>query len=445
MKKSLPTVVIIGRPNVGKSLLFNRLIGKRQSLVHDAPGMTLDFIEAELELDSTHRLQLIDTGGVFGEQDQWTPYVREKMEYACRHADYILLVTDASQGKISGDTDLALWLRSTLQKNWALVVNKSEGFDETTALSDFLSIGCDDMFAVSAKHGMGFRELKKHLQKSTAHLLTLSDSIETDLTSVAIVGRPNVGKSSLINRLLRTPRMVVSKHPGTTRDSVSSLLDNGQHTIKLIDTAGMKRRVATSEWEKLAVVASRRSLRVADCAILVVDAEQGVTHQDKRIAHLIDEAGCALVIIANKTDLLPANRRFATKQKIINDIGCNFKVECLMLSATIKSGFPYRRLLASVQASGTSANCHFGTPQLNRILQQAIESNPPKHVGKYRPKLRFVHQIGESPIRLLIYGNSTEKVTAPYRRYLMNYFGQTLSIIGAPIRLSFKTDNNPYV
>ncbi len=446
MKKNIPTIVIVGRPNVGKSLLFNRLIEKRQALVHNAPGMTLDYIGGDLKFDETTRAHLIDTGGVYGEQDKWTPYVKEKMEYACRQADFVVLVTDAQQGKMSGDEEIAAWVRSTIQKEWVVVVNKAEGMEEVTACSDFLSLGCSDMLVVSAKHGTGFKSLKKHLQNSIDQPL-LDETPFTDggMTSVAIVGRPNVGKSSLTNRLLRAPRMVVSKHPGTTRDSVSSVLDDGHKQIKLIDTAGMKRRSAISEWEKLAVVASRRSLKVASCALLVVDAVEGVTHQDKRIAHLIDEAGCALVIIANKADLLPAAKRHAAKQRIIADIACNFTVDCLTVSATTATGFPHKRLLASVHSAAKNANSNFPTSYLNQVLQQALDNNPPHHVGKFRPKLRFMHQSSNSPIRVVIHGNSTDKITATYRRYLINYFGKALSIVGAPIRIAFKTEDNPYV
>lgn len=447
MTDKLPRVVVVGRPNVGKSLLFNRLVGRRLSLVQRDPGMTLDTVEA-----SWQGAVLVDTGGVFGEVDEFSPLVLKKMQGACAAATHLLMVVDAQQGMVAGDAELVQWLRERAQKPWTLVINKAEGMDDATAKADFMRLGQARCFVVSAKQGSGLAGLSEFLRAQLPRQTTdgadgaSMDAAETTPDfSVAVVGRPNVGKSSLTNRLLKTSRMAVSATAGTTRDAVATTLVRGQQRIQLIDTAGMKRKLVRADQEKLAVVAARQKLKEVECAVLVVDMQQGITHQDKRIATLIQEAGTAMLVVANKADLLPPAERQARRQQILAALHCPFRVGCLAVSTTTVRGFPIAKLFSAIATACRHANRRYATAHLNQALQKAITAHPPVHVGAHRPKLRYMLQTGACPLHFVIHGNSTHKISASYHRYLLNFFGEALGIVGAPIRLTYKKDANPYV
>ena len=316
----LANVVIVGRPNVGKSLLFNRLLRQRHALVHGAPGMTLDFLRERLPLGNGRSVWLADTGGVRGEEDEWTPLISAQMQHAAQDADLFLLVVDGRKGLVSGDAELARALRRR-HTPWWLLVNKAEGMEAAAALADFHQLGSATALTLSAKHGSGLQTLRQQLAENfpPADVVDLATGAEETAAeenkppSIAVVGRPNVGKSTFINRLLGDARLAVCERPGTTRDKISCELAHPAGNVVLVDTAGIRRRRATAEREKLGVAATRRALAQADCAILMIDLAAGVTYQDKRIAAQIEEAGCALVVVANKADLLPARRPAAPR------------------------------------------------------------------------------------------------------------------------------------
>ena len=300
---TLPVVVIVGRPNVGKSLLFNRLCGRRAAIVHDAPGMTLDYLMETAVIGDGRAICLIDTGGVSGEQNEWSADILQRMEQAAQQADAVLVVVDAACGGQHGDAELL----SMLRRRWPhlprlLLVNKSEGLAEAQACADFYAFK-EDMLPVSAKRGGGLTALRQQLTT----LLPAADVQQTG-TPLAIVGRPNVGKSTLMNHLLKEDRVVVTDIPGTTRDNVRATLSSSHGEFLLIDTAGMRRRRANAEREKFSVAAAREAIQQAAAVLLVWDMSEGVHHQDKRLAAMIIEAGCGAVLIGNKSDLVPTAR-----------------------------------------------------------------------------------------------------------------------------------------
>ena len=436
-----PEVVIIGRPNVGKSLLFNRLVGQRRSIVHKTPGMTLDILRESVDLGENCRVWLTDTGGVGGGEDEWSGDIRERMRQAADKADLIILVTDARRGQMAGDADLARQLRRQWQAPWVVAVNKAEDMDEEMARADFLSLGAPETLSLSAKRGTGLAELRRHLRR----LLQPAPAADRPaLPSVAVVGRPNAGKSSLINRLLGQSRMIVSERPGTTRDTVFSELELPDGNLTLIDTAGMRRQRASTEWEKLSVAAARRMLHAADCALLVVDLSDGLTHQDKRIAQLAGESDCALVVVANKTDLLPPPARKAAVRRLLDEISPEMIVEVIPLSATGKRSLPKRTLSAALHRALAARQISPSTARLNQLLQEIVARNPPPYRGRVRPKLRYAHPGGERPLRIVIHGNATRRVDPTYRRYLASAFADALRLVGAPVKITLRSEENPY-
>lgn len=297
MNDEAPTLVIVGRPNVGKSLLFNRLLGRRAALVHDEPGMTLDFLSEDFCLPDGRTVNLLDTGGVMGEEDDWTVLVKKQMKLAVERADVLLFVTDARTGPHPGDEELLRFLRRCRPNTPRLLaVNKAEGLSFPEA--DFYALGEEEILSVSAKRGSGLAALLRAVQRMTVDAPT---GEYEDALPVAVVGRPNVGKSTLINCMLGDERLVVSERSGTTRDAVKVKWQTAQGCFALIDTAGMRRRRAEGSRERLSVAAAHMALQDAEVAFLVVDLAHGITRQDKRIIGLIDKAGCAVVLLANKS------------------------------------------------------------------------------------------------------------------------------------------------
>ncbi|MCH9758905.1 MAG: ribosome biogenesis GTPase Der [Proteobacteria bacterium] len=460
----IPAVVIVGRPNVGKSLLFNRLIKRRQALVHHKPGMTLDFLRERLTLTNGREVWLSDTGGVSGESDEWTDIVEQQMLHVSASADLFLLVVDYQIGLHRGDIELVQQLRKR-QVPWLLVVNKAENTEQAMAVADFYSLTSEHVIAVSAKHGSDLDLLRARLQeffplteasKTEAEATTETASDGADEkhirmtpeqeVSVAIVGRPNVGKSTFINRLLGDNRLAVSERPGTTRDAVSCYFNHeGAGDFVLIDTAGMSRRRMTLERDKLSVAATRRALEHADCAILMIDLSEGVTYQDKRIMALIEEAGCAITVIANKADLVPAGEREKSLKQVMDLLPQMLSPPSFMLSATAKRQLPVTKLLAAVRRVAQAAYTHMPTATLNNALSDILIARSPRQHGKTRPKLRYAHQGGSRPPCIVIHGNAINRIDDSYVRYLSSAFGRYFKIVGNRVKVVFRGDENPYL
>lgn len=439
-----PNIVIVGRPNVGKSLLFNRLLRRRQALVHGQPGMTLDFLREAWQLPNGRAAWLVDTGGVRGESDDWTPLAEAQMQRAAKAADLLLLVADYKAGVLAGDAELAAQLRRQ-DAPWWVLVNKAEF--ASAAAAEFYSLGAEVTLPLSAKHGSGMDELRQRLAQRfplEGEGAAAEDSDAAVLPTVAIVGRPNVGKSTFINRLLGDGRLAVSERPGTTRDMVSCRLAHAGGDVLLLDTAGMARRRAAAERDKLSVAAARRALAAADCAVLMIDLSAGTTYQDKRIAALVAAAGCALTVVANKADLVPAGERQRRLKEVVAALPPLLSPAAFAVSATAKRQLPLQRFLAALRQAAAAAHMHFPTAQLNTALAGIVAARAPRQRGKIRPKLRYAHQGGSRPPCIVIHGSAVGRIDDSYRRYLAAAFARRFSLVGNAIKIVFRSDENPY-
>ena len=437
----MKTVVIIGRPNVGKSLLFNRLLRQRCALVYRQPGMTLDFLRERLPLAAEQAVWLVDTGGIGGD-DEWSAVTERQMRLAAAQADLFLFVVDYRSGLTAGDNECARFLRRQ-NTPWWLVINKAEHTEAAVAAAEFHSLGAATMVAVSAKAGSGLEALRQRLMRQ---LCTESETAAAPpaLPTAAVVGRPNVGKSTLINRLLGEERLVVSDTAGTTRDNVACALEHADGGVVFVDTAGMRRRPPDEEKQRLSLAASRRALAAADCAIFMVDIAAGVTYQDKRIAALIEESGCAAVLVANKADLLPAAVRRRRLADAAAALPLAVSLPAFALSALGRRALPLRGLLAAVRKVTAAAYRQLPTALLNDLLADIVAAQSPRQRGRIRPKLRYAHQGGSRPPCVVIHGNAVGRIDASYRRYLATAFARRLALPGNQIKVVLRGGKNPY-
>ena len=480
MISSPPVVAIVGRPNTGKSLLFNRLCRRRAAIVHNAPGMTLDYLTETAAVAPGVFVRFIDTGGVHGEENQWQKEILQGMQAALRRADAVLLIADAKAGAHHGDRAVL----SELRRNWPklprlFLVNKAEG-RSAAALADFYELG-EEFFAVSAKRGDGLMQLRRQLaimfsggdskSKIVSDVDSKSDSnLESELESesepelesktkinsqwsgfnfddglpVAIIGRPNAGKSTLLNRFLREDRVLVSAKPGTTRDNIQATLSAGGDKFLLMDTAGMGRRRADSEREKLTVSAARNALQQAAAVFLLFDMGEGPSRQDKRLAAMVAESGGGAVLVGNKSDKVPPAERNKTLRKHIANLAAGFDAPAFAISANGQR-VPLKALLAAAKKAAAAAQSQFSTARLNRALAAAVSPHPPPMSGGVRPKLRFAHQGGRAPLRIVIHGGGVARIGDDYRRYLASAMARELDVHGAPLHLDFRAEENPYV
>ena len=440
LPEDAPSVAIIGRPNVGKSLLFNRLCGRRAALVHDMPGMTLDYLCETITVAPGCAARLMDTGGVQGEETEWSDAILQRMMNAAQQADILLVVMDAAAGIQHGDRELLAMVR----RRWPsrprlLLANKSEGMTAAAACADFYALK-EEMIPVSAKRGGGLAALRNAI----AEMLPREKSAASPGDPLAIIGRPNVGKSTLMNRILNEDRVLVSATPGTTRDNVCARLCAPDGDFVLIDTAGMRRHRADSVREKFSVAAARDTLQRAAAVFFVWDIAAGPTYQDRKIAALIAAAGCGVVMLGNKSDLLPAARRAAILRQQVAELHAGCEARAFAISAT-GGHFPAATLLRAAAKSVGVAQSRFSTARLNRALSEVVSRNPPPMTGGIRPKLRYIHQGGQSPLRFVIHGGGVSRIAGDYRRYLSSALARKLSIVGAPLLVDFRAENNPYV
>ena len=436
-----PTLVLVGRPNVGKSTLFNRLTRSRDAIVADIPGLTRDRHYGHGKLGFKPYL-VVDTGG-------FEPVVKSGILHAMAkqtlqavdEADVVLFIVDGRQGLAPHDKIIAEQLRKTGQKI-LLVVNKTEGMRLSIITSEFHELGLGDPCAVSALHGDHLGELID-LALEDFPLKENTDAQQEKYPRIAIVGRPNVGKSTLINTLLGEERVIAFDQPGTTRDSIYVDFEYNQRSYTLIDTAGLRRRGKVLETlEKFSVVKTLQSIEEANLVILVLDAQNGISDQDAHIAGFILETGRALVVAVNKWDGLDDHRREIIKREFERKLAFLSFANLHYISAL--HGHGVKGLMPSVDAAYAAAMVHIPTPRLTRTLLAAVIKQSPPRGGMSRPKLRYAHQGGSNPPLIIVHGSMLEHVPQTYRRYLENTFREIFELRGTPLRVEFRTGHNPY-
>jgi GTPase len=440
-----PVVVIAGRPNVGKSTLFNRLAGRRTALVADTPGVTRDSKEAEAMLRG-RLVKLIDTAGLEeAAPDTLAGRMRAGAASSVRDADLVLFVIDARAGLTPVDRHFAQWLRRQ-DKPVMLVANKVEGRMAASAILDAYELGLGDPVGVSAEHGEGIADLMSEIAGRLPDETSVGQQDDRPL-KLAIVGRPNAGKSTLLNRLLGEDRMLVGPEPGLTRDAIASvLLDEGGRRIEIVDTAGLRRPARIeADLEKMSAGAAIGALKMAEVVILAVDATEGLNDQDLRIAQLIEREGRACVLVLNKWDAV--EDRNATRRAISDRLETSLTqmkgIPVVTLSALTGAGV--ERLLPVVRRAHEIWNKRVKTGELNRWFEHALERHPPPLVDGRRLKLRYVTQAKARPPTFLAFGTRAERIPEDYSRYLVNSLRETFDLPGTPIRLQLRGTKNPFV
>jgi len=438
----LPVVAIVGRPNVGKSTLFNCLTRSRDALVADEPGLTRDRqYGIAWGASNFGAYVVVDTGGLTDETDSMAQAISSQALRAVDESDAIIFMVDGRQGLTAADHDIARQLRGT-GKLVTVAVNKTEGLDADIALAEFHALGLSGPCAISAAHQGGIQSL---MDAVLAHIPPPPKAPETenDAVRVAIVGRPNVGKSTLINQLLGEDRLVAHDTPGTTRDSVAVPFRHAGKEYTLIDTAGIRRRGRVSEKvEKFSVIKSLQAIAAADVVVVVVDANEGVTDQDAGLLGLVLDAGRALTIAVNKWDCMAASDKRLARSHVGRKL--TFLDYATVHYTSALKGTGLRRLFVSIDQAWRSASRKMATSELNEVLENAVLRNPPPVVRGRRIKLRYAHQGGSSPPLIVIHGNQTDRVPDNYRRFLARIFRESLRLHGTPIRLEFKSGENPY-
>ncbi len=436
----IPTVALVGRPNVGKSTLFNGLTRTRGALVADAPGLTRDRQYGVGKVGDRPYL-VVDTGGLNDAREDMQSLVAEQTLLAVSEADVVLLLVDGREGINATDQAIAAQLRP-YGKPIFLVVNKMEGQDAALKLGDFHSLGLGQPHAISSAHGQGVPEL---MGKVLAKLPKADEETpeENKGVRIAIAGRPNVGKSTLVNRILGEERVLVFDQPGTTRDSIYIPFERKERHYVLIDTAGVRRRGKITETiEKFSVVKTLQAIESAQVVIFVFDAQQGITDQDTHLLGFILDTGRALVIAVNKWDGLTLEERSRIKQEIERKLPFLDFAKMHFISAL--RGTRVTDLFGSVDKAYAAASKKLSTPELTRILELAIKTHQPPLVHGRRIKLRYAHQGGHNPPLIIIHGNQTESVPESYKRYLASSFREALNLTGTPVRVEFKSSDNPY-
>jgi GTPase len=435
----LPVLVLAGRQNVGKSTLFNRLTGTRDALVADLPGLTRDR-QYGFGLHEGRRFIVVDTGGLIpAGGDALAKLAEDQAKLAMSEADEIFFMTDARAGLLPADATIARELRR-LGRPVRLVVNKAEGLT-AASVSEFFRLGLGEPALVSAEYGQGIDRLMDQVLAKVP--VAAVDSTEQTAIKVAVVGRPNVGKSTLVNRLVGDERVLSADQPGTTRDAISVPFTRDGQDYVLIDTAGIRRRAKVTEHvEKISVVKALQAIEQADVVIAVVDAQDEIGVHDARLLGLVAERGRGLVLAVNKWDGLESAARTRVREAI------DFKLPFLdfmpvhMISALNGSGLS--ELMRDVNAVSAAARRELKTPELTRVLEKAVfDHQPPAVIGR-RIKLRYAHLGGRDPITIVVHGNQTDKLPVSYKRYLTNEFRRAFELKGLPLRVEVKTGDNPF-
>ena len=438
-----PVLALVGRPNVGKSTLFNRMTKSRDAIVADFAGLTRDRHYGQGR-SGKHEYIVIDTGGF--EPDAHAGIYKEmakQTQQAVAEADVVLFVVDARAGLSSQDHDIANYLRR-LGKPCLLVANKAEGMQEGMHLSEFYELGLGQVLAVSAAHGQGIHSLTE-LALEPLNLPEDEEVVEMDasIIKLAVAGRPNVGKSTLINTWLGEERLVAFDMPGTTRDAITVPFERDGQKFELIDTAGLRRKGKVFEAiEKFSVVKTLQAIESSNVVLLLLDAEQGVTDQDAHIAGFILESGRAVVVAINKWDAVDEYQRQLVTRSIETRLPFLKFANLHYISAKKRQGLG--PVWSSIAQAHRAAMCKMTTPVLTRLLLEAVQFQSPQRGGMFRPKLRYAHQGGMNPPVIIIHGNSLEHVTDTYKRFLEGRFRKAFNLAGTPLRIEMKTSTNPF-
>ncbi|MFA6955603.1 MAG: ribosome biogenesis GTPase Der [Thermoanaerobaculia bacterium] len=431
-------VVIVGRPNVGKSTLFNRLAGRRRALTHDLPGMTRDRLTLEARLDDGRRFSITDTGGLeFGDHpmSEFATEIREQAEAAIAESDLVLFVVDGPDGVVSEDRDIARALREGSRKV-IVVVNKIDRSIGEASVNEFHELGFSTLMAISAEHGTNIEEIIDVISEMVPPLdATTEEEAISDAVRVAIIGRPNVGKSSLLNRLMGKQRVVVSEISGTTRDAIDERLEREGKSYLIIDTAGIRRKgKTTDEAEKLAVISARKAIERAEVVILVVDGLEGIAAQDAHVAGYAEEAGRAAIIVVNKWDAVERAEGLTTEFESQVRRRLKFLEYAPLEFISAKYGRRVEKLFGRIDEIAQNYRARFRTARLNEILEKAINAHHPPTAkrGKQR-RFYYATQLKAAPPTIGLFSNVAEPIHFSYRRYLENQFREALGLHGTPI------------
>ncbi|MDH5407758.1 MAG: ribosome biogenesis GTPase Der [Gammaproteobacteria bacterium] len=437
-----PVIALVGRPNVGKSTLFNRLTKTRDALVADQPGLTRDRKFGEGKLGGKPYI-VIDTGGLSGDDEGVDAIMATQSWLAVEQADIVMFLTDAKTGLTGVDEEIAHRLR-TSGKTIHIVVNKIDGLNADVVMADFHSLGLGEPIGISAVHGRGVSALITDVLELLPEADEEQDSVEQHKgIRIAVVGRPNVGKSTLVNRILGEERVVTYDLPGTTRDSIYLPFERDEQDYVLIDTAGVRRRRKINEAiEKFSVIKTLQAIEDAHVVILMLDASEGITDQDASLLGFVLDTGRALVLAVNKWDGLETDQRDKIKREL--DVKLPFVDFAKIHFISALHGSGVGDLFGSINVAYKSAMAKFQTPRLTRLLEDFVSANPPPMSKGRRIKLRYAHQGGQNPPIVVIHGNQVDAVPAIYKRYLMNAFRKHLKLKGTPLRIEFKAGKNPY-
>jgi GTP-binding protein len=434
-----PVIALVGRPNVGKSTLFNVLTQSRDALVADYPGLTRDrkYGHGSYNLK---KFIVIDTGGLSGEDEELDEHMAAQTLHAIEESSIVLFLVDARDGLTAADQNIAAQVRRT-GKTVFLVLNKTDGLDATMITSEFYALGLGDPVIIAAAHNRGIKPLLEKVLEPFE-----PDEPEIDKEhgiKVAFVGRPNVGKSTMVNRILGEERVVVFDMPGTTRDSIYIPFERDNKRYTLIDTAGVRRRKSVHEAvEKFSVIKTMQAIEEANVVVMMMDAQKEIADQDLHLLGFILEAGRALVLVINKWDGLDDYQKDRIRTDVDKQLSFIRFAEIFYVSAL--HGSNVGKLYDAIDRAYESATRDLSTPRLTRILERAMEAHQPPLVRGRRLKLRYAHQGGVNPPRIIIHGNQTDQVPASYQRYLTNYFIDAIQSVGTPIKIEFKGGTNPF-
>lgn len=443
----LPVVAIVGRPNVGKSTLFNALTGTRDAIVADQPGVTRDRQYGIFQFDRQQQALLVDTGGIMADAKGLDELAMEQVKQALADADIIIFLVDARAGVTAGEREILSDLRR-LQATVLLVANKTDGMDWEIDQHEWYELGLGPAMGVAASHRRGLDSLRERVADEIAGITSVSDNTlddldERDAIKLAFIGRPNVGKSTLVNRLLGEQRVLASDTPGTTRDSIRIPLVRDEQRYILIDTAGVRRRAKVHEnVESISVIKTLQSVQSADIAVVMLDAHQGLADQDSHLIGQVLQLGTPLVIALNKWDGLEKEDREMALSEMQRRLTFVDFVRKITISALHGSGL--RELFNAIKTTHEAANKAISSNQLTAVLRKAVEAHqPPLHQGR-TARLRYAHVGGRGPLRIVIHGSKTKSLPGSYHRYLLNVFRKHFKLTGVAVVLDFRDGDNPF-